>query len=61
MPSESWKRKYRPLTVNQLAKKLAKMIEDGHGKRYVSVDKSTFYDNRESDGVSILDAHDCRL
>jgi hypothetical protein len=59
--AENWKRKYRPMTVNQLAKKLAKMIDEGHGKRYVSVDKKTFTHNLESDGVTILNAHDCRL
>jgi hypothetical protein len=49
------------MTVNQLHKKLSKMIADGSGKRYVSIDKSTFSHVCENDGVTILNAHDCRI
>lgn len=47
----------RGFTVNQLHKRLGKLIEQGEGRRYVAVDKKSFSDNREPDGVCILDVH----
>lgn len=47
----------RGFTVNQLHKRLGKLIEQGEGRRYVAIDKESFSDNRESDGVCILDVH----
>lgn len=43
------------MTLNKLHKLLGKLIEQGHGRREVCVDKPTFRDNRESDGCVILD------
>lgn len=51
----------KALTINQLYKKLGKMIGEGHGKRYVAVAKDTFRSNLEVDGVTILPAQDCRI
>lgn len=45
------------MTVNQLYKRLGKLIEEGHGRTNVAVAKETFRDNRESDGCTILDVH----
>lgn len=42
------------MTLNQLHKKLGKLIEEGFGRLPVCVSKSTFTDNREGDGVTIL-------
>lgn len=42
------------MTLNELHKRLTKLIEQGHGRRRVSVDKPSFQDNRESDGCTIL-------
>ena len=43
------------MTLNQLYKRLGKLIEKGHGRKAVCVDKESFRDNRESDGCTILD------
>jgi hypothetical protein len=42
------------MTLNELHKRLGKLIEQGHGRCRVSVNKSTFQDNREADGCVIL-------
>lgn len=42
------------MTVNQLYKRLGKLIECGYGIVTVSVAKETFKDNRENDGCTIL-------
>lgn len=42
------------MTLNQLQKQIAKLIEQGHGRKQVCVDKTSFRDNRESDGCTIL-------
>jgi hypothetical protein len=42
------------MTLNQLHKQLAKLIEQGYGRRQVCIDKASFRDNRESDGCVIL-------
>jgi len=43
------------MTLNQLHKRLGKLIEEGHGRRKVCVDKETFTHNCEDEGVVILD------
>jgi hypothetical protein len=42
-------------TVNQLKKRLDKLVADGFGRLPVVVSKSTFTHNCEGDGVTILD------
>lgn len=42
------------MTLNNLYKRLGKLIEQGHGRRRVSIHKETFHDNRENDGCVIL-------
>lgn len=42
------------MTVNQLHKHLAKLIKQGCGRRQVCISKTSFADNRESDGCTIL-------
>lgn len=42
------------MTLNKLHKILGKLIEQGHGRNRVSVDKSSFRDNRENDGLTIM-------
>lgn len=42
-------------TVARLHKELGKLIEQGHGRRIVAVDKDSFRHNCEGDGVTILD------
>lgn len=42
-------------TVASLHKALGKLIEQGEGRKSVCVDKSSFSDPCESDGVTILD------
>ena len=42
------------MTLNRLHKLLGELIAQGHGRREVYVDKSSFRDNRESDGVCIM-------
>lgn len=42
------------MTINQLHKQLTKLIEQGHARTRVYVAKTTFVDNREMDGVTIL-------
>lgn len=53
--------KYAPLTVGKLHKILGRLINQGAIRRRVCVSKETFRSNLESDGVTILEAHDCRL
>ena len=43
------------MTLNQLYKGLGKLIEKGHGRKAVCVDKESFRDNREPDGCTVLD------
>ncbi len=42
------------MTLNQLHKRLTKLIEQGYGRRTVCVDKPTFSHACESDGANIL-------
>lgn len=42
------------MTLNQLHKRLTKLIAEGHGRKPVCVSKTTFTDNCEGDGVTIL-------
>lgn len=42
------------MTLNQLHKQLGKLIEKGYGRRRVAIAKTSFQDNRESDGCTIL-------
>ena len=44
----------KTLTVNQLHKLLGKLIEEGHGRDQVCIDKRTFSHPLEGDGVCIL-------
>ena len=44
------------VTVLALQKMLEKLVKEGHGRKPVFVNKATFTDNRESDGVTILPA-----
>ena len=46
------------MTVQRLHRLLGQMIEDGHGRKPVFVNKASFYDNREIDGVLILPVED---
>lgn len=42
------------MTVSTLHKRLAELVERGHGRKPVCINKETFKDNRESDGCVIL-------
>ena len=42
-------------TVNQLKKRLDKLIADGYGRIPIVVSKTTFQHNCEGDGVTVLD------
>lgn len=42
-------------TVARLHKELGKLIKQGHGRKPVRINKSTFRNNLESDGVVIMD------
>lgn len=42
------------MTVNQLHKALGKLLEKGHGRKPVCIDKTSFKHNCEDDGVVIL-------
>ena len=42
------------MTVDRLYKILGQIIADGCGRRLVAVDKTSFHDNRENDGCTIL-------
>jgi hypothetical protein len=42
------------MTLNKLHKILGKLIDEGCGRYQVSVHKTSFQDNRESDGCVIL-------
>lgn len=42
------------MTLNELHKRLGKLIEQGHGRRHVAVNKPTFQHNLEADGAVIL-------
>lgn len=43
------------MTVQRLHKLLGQLVEQGHGRKPVCVDKSTFYTPLESDGVTVMD------
>lgn len=43
------------MTVNRLHKLLGKLIDEGHGKKPVCVDKSTFTHNLEQDGCTVIE------
>lgn len=53
--------KHKTVTVNVLHKLLGKLIDAGDGRRQVCIDKTTFRDNREDDGVVILAVDGVRL
>lgn len=42
------------MTLNKLHKILGKLIEQGHGRHRVSVDKQSFRDNREGDFSTMM-------
>jgi hypothetical protein len=42
------------MTLNRLHKILGRLIEQGHGRRSVAVDKQSFQDPRENDGPMML-------
>ena len=42
-------------TVARLHKALGKLIEQGHGRKPVQVNKATFYNALEDDGAVIMD------
>lgn len=42
-------------TVAKLHKELQRLIDQGHGRKRVFVDKTSFHHNCESDGVTILE------
>jgi hypothetical protein len=42
------------MTLNQLQKRIARLIEQGYGRRRVAVDKPSFRNNCEADGCVIL-------
>jgi len=46
-----------PMTVAALHKKLGELIDAGHGRKPVCVNKPTFYDRCEQDGANILAVH----
>lgn len=41
-------------TVHQLHKELGKLVEQGHGRLRIEVSKTSFRDNCEDDGCTIL-------
>lgn len=42
-------------TVKALHKRLGKLIDEGHGRKIVCIDKSSFQHNLETDGCVILE------
>ena len=48
------------MTVGKLHRILGELITAGHGRKPVCVAKETFVDNRESDGVTILNLYTVR-
>lgn len=50
--------KYRRMTVGRLHKILGKLIEQGNARTPICVNKRTFRDNCEEDGVVILPVED---
>lgn len=42
------------MTVQGLHKRLGKLIENGEGRNPVLIDKPSFQDSREGDGVNVL-------
>ena len=42
------------MTVATLHKRLSVLVEQGHGRKPVCISKTTFRDNREGDGCTIL-------
>lgn len=53
--------KARTLTVQQLHKQLGQLVEAGHGRKPVCVDKASFHHPCEGDGVTILHVHSVEL
>lgn len=53
--------KARTLTIQQLHKQLGQLVEAGHGRQPICVDKASFYHPCEEDGVTILHAHSIEL
>lgn len=49
------------MTVGRLHKQLTKLIEQGHKRRKVVIDKPTFSHPLESDGCCMLDVKDMSL
>lgn len=47
------------MTVQRLHKMLGTLIEQGHGRKPVCVDKGTFRHPLEEDGATILDVVEC--
>lgn len=45
------------MTIKKLHKILSQLIEAGHGRTAVAIDKRTFYSPMEDDGATILDVH----
>lgn len=43
------------VTVAQLQKELSRLIDQGHGRKPVCIDASTFRHSLEGDGVVVLD------
>ena len=44
-------------TVARLHKELGKLIEQGHGRKPVQINKATFHNPLEDDGAVIMDIH----
>lgn len=49
------------LTVQQLHKQLGQLVEAGHGRQPVCVDKASYHHPCEGDGVTILHVHHADL
>lgn len=49
------------ITIGKLHKILGEMIENGHARKPVTIDKETFTHNLESDGVSILPVESAKI
>lgn len=53
--------KNKRMTVNQLHKQLSKLMEQGRGRQYVNINKSSFTHPLEGDGCVILPVYECGL
>lgn len=51
----------KQLTINQLWKQLGELIEQGHKRKPVCIDKRSFTHPLESDGCVILHVHDANI